>query len=196
SGVTAMLGSTIATAGSGTITAIAGNVLTLSATVPLAIESTTLELLDATGSVTASYVITARTNSSVTVDAASVNATVGTAYRGVPNFDKITLRGGAVFTAPTVATNYLAGATTTTARVNELHSANALTLSGGTVELNGTLTSASLALADAVKVTHAIATTTAVNRLAVKVAGAMTIDALSSIATDAKGIAGNVSRPA
>ncbi|MCU1228830.1 MAG: LamG domain protein jellyroll fold domain protein, partial [Acidobacteria bacterium] len=192
-GVSATLATTLANAGNGTVTAINGNVITLSNAVPFSIESSTIELLDAASNVVSSYTITARTANSVTVDLAGepvVNAAIGTAYRGVTKVDKLTLRGGALLATSSLSTP-LVTATGASARLNDLHSTPPMVLDGGTLEVNGTVAAPALSLTNGVKLSHSIAGTTTISRLNINVAGAFTIDALSSVDVTGVGIAGN-----
>jgi len=189
---------TIATAGTGTVTGINGNVVSLSGTVPFSIEGTAIEFLDASGNVVSSYVITARATNSVTVALATgesaANAAPGNAYRGLMNVDKFTVRGLATaeIAGTTAATLSTVGGGTTLLRVaGDVHALKDATLLGPNLEINGTLSAPNLTLTGAT-LTHSRATASTINRLNVNVTGTMTVDATSSVDVSTRGITGAV----
>src|SRR4029079_7745050 len=162
--------------GSGTVTAVSGNVITLSVAPSPWLSGSLIEILNSDGSVHASYVITAISGANVTVQLASgestANAPVGSAYRGNLGLDKITV-GQATLSTPA------------------LHG-NDLTLSGAieTMELraqNLTLTGASL------RQTPTTTTPNTFNSLNINVAGTLTVSANSIIDATGRGYTGVLS---
>jgi len=89
--------------GSGTVTAVNGNVLTLSAAVPDWVAGSSIDILDASGAVIATYEIASSTATSVTVivpNGQTLNAPVGSAYRGLNKIATITVGANATLTTP------------------------------------------------------------------------------------------------
>jgi len=154
--------------GTGTITAVNGNVLTLSGAVPDWVTGSSIEILDALGTVIATYEITSSTATTVTVivpNGQTLNAPLGSAYRGSTKIATFT-----VGTNGTLSTPALHG--------------DDMTLSGEieTTEIrahNLTLKSAS------VRQTPTTATTT--NALKIVASGTLNVDAASVIDASARG---------
>jgi hypothetical protein len=148
--------------GTGTITAVNGNVLTLSVAVPVWVAGSSIEILDAGGAVIATYEIASSTTTSVTVivpNGQTLNAPIGSAYRGSSKIATFTVGANA-----TLSTTALHG--------------DDMTLSGEieTTEVRGrnlTLKSA------AVRQTPTTATTT--NALRIITTGTLSVDAASVI---------------
>jgi hypothetical protein len=188
------LSTSVVTAGSGTVTAVNGNVVTLSGAVPFDVEGTSIEFLDATGNVIATYEITARTSTTVTLRLASgetsANVPVGSAYRGMIPVDRVTARGAALFDSNGAAASTFTSATGGVLRFGSIHSTHDITLQSANVELNGTLSAPNLTLAAGSTLAHSRATATTINRLLIDVPGTITVDATSAIDVSARGLTG------
>jgi len=173
--------------GSGTVTAISGNVLTLSAPVPDSVIDSWIEILDANSNVTAAYEITARTNSTVTVNPAP-SFTTPAPYRGSWKFDLVTTRNNAILEGH-FRTPLIVGSGTAFIRAKTLAPApfltgnEVLTLRGGAVEVNGTVTSPALNVTQGANLTHSYGK----GPLSIDVAGTFSIDATSSIDLTGRG---------
>jgi hypothetical protein len=80
--------------GSGTVTAVSGNTLTLSGAVPAWVNGSLIEILDAVGTVIGSYEIASSTSTTVTVivpTGQTLNAPIGSAYRGSTKIATVTV---------------------------------------------------------------------------------------------------------
>jgi len=89
--------------GTGTITAAAGNTLTLSAAVPSWIAGSWIEVLDAVGNVIGAYEIASSTATTVTVivpGGQTLNAPIGSAYRGSSKIAAFTIGSNATLSTP------------------------------------------------------------------------------------------------
>ncbi|HXA17287.1 MAG TPA: Ig-like domain-containing protein [Thermoanaerobaculia bacterium] len=130
--------------GSGTITAVNGNVLTLSNPVPAWVAGSTIEILTASGTLLSSYEISASTTTTVTVIVPSglLNAPVGSPYRGSSKIATITIKNGKLQTPAIHGDDItLSGEIDTT----EIRAHN-LTLAGASVRQTATTTAVTNAL--------------------------------------------------
>src|SRR5258708_10637557 len=178
------------TAGTGTVTAVNGNVVTLSGTVPFDVEGTWIEFLDANGNVASSYEITTRSSTTVTLSAAP-NTTIGAAYRGMFRVDKVTSRGEAIAESTGLTTNTFVGGTSGIFRLTTADGISDVTMLNATAEVNGTLFAPNLTMTGSV-LTHTKTTATTINRLGVNVTGTLTVDAASTIDVSTRGLTGSV----
>jgi len=186
-------GTTLAHAGTGTVTAVSGSTLTLSNAVPFDIEGTRIQLLDPNGDVSEEHEVTARGATGVTVDG-TVAASAGVAYRGIVRADRITARGGAILASTALSAPSFTGGTNGIIRTPLVHSAGDVAIeNGGIVEVNGTLMARNLAVRTGGNLTHSRATTTLINRLNVDVDQTITIDPASMIDVSIRGLTGAVS---
>ena len=195
------------TAGSGTVTAVNGAVVTLSNAVPEWIAGSWIDFFDATGAKISQYLVVASTATTVTVDSDTPNVSVGNAYRGVARFDLVTIRGAALVSSDSLDVPSLASTTNSYITLNDLR-ADALTLRGwvkvdGTVdvptlaldaganlEVNGLVRSADLTLTNGSVLTQIPTTSSNVTRLLVETTN-LTVDATSSIDVSGRGYTGS-----
>ena len=204
----------LAQLGSGTITAVNGPTLTLSNAVPQFIEGSAIEILDATGAVKATYVISSRTSTTVTLTTTPADVTVGQGYHGTWVFDSVTVRNNGTFAADNVKTANLTsslggskGFFTFTALNNPSMTVKGwvkvlgtakvptLTIDGGILEVNGTVTSTQLDVIHGATITSPQTIPTSVARVNIS-AATMTVDAASTINLDGKGFGGTVNNVA
>jgi len=195
-----------ATAGSGTVTAVSGSVITLSGPVPEWIEGSWIDFFDATGAKVSQYPILARTTTTVTVSEAAPDVSVGNTYRGVARFDFLTVRGAALVSSDSLDAPEIATTTNAYLELNELRSASltlrgwvkvagnvgvpTLALDGGAkLEVDGLVKSTSLTLTNNSVLTQIPTTTTNVTRLRVDTA-TLDVDATSSIDVSGRGYTG------
>ena len=160
--------------GSGTVTAVSGAVITLSKSPSPWLVGSYIDILSATGSVLSSYLITATSGNSVTVQLASgesaANAPVGSIYRGNLNLDAITIGSNARVIAPAIRGNNLTiSGTIDTTDVT----AQNLTLIGATLRQTPT-------------------TTAITNSLQINVAGTLAVRANSTVDASGRGYTGVV----
>jgi hypothetical protein len=194
------------TAGAGTVTEVNGSVVTLSAPVPDWIEGSWIDFFDATGAKISQYLVVSHTATTVTVDAASPNVSVGNTYRGVARFDLVTIRGAALVSSDSLDTPVLASSTNSYLSLNDLHS-DTLTLrgwvkvdgtvdvttlaleSGARLEVDGLVKSTDLTLTGGAVLTQIPTTSSEVTRLLVEAVN-LTVDATSSIDVSGRGYTG------
>jgi hypothetical protein len=181
----------IATAGSGTVSSVSGNTVTLSNAVPLDVEGTWIEFLDANGKVASANEITARTATSVTL-AGTVSVANGAAYRGTIYADKLTSRNGAFAGASSSRIPLYIGTANSGFRFGNVVVNGDVSLQTANMEVNGTIAATNLSLTSS-NLGHSIATATTINRLNVDVAQTLTVDAASAIDVTARGLTGAVS---
>ncbi len=180
----------VATAGTGAVVSIAGNVITLSNAVPFHVEGTWIELLDENGAMLAAHEITARTATTVTVTD-PVTVPTAASYRGTVRVDRVTARNSALIESDAFDAATFSGSGGVI-RTQLVRTNRDVTLTGGAnVEVNGTLTAPNLSLVGST-LTHSRATATAIHRLNVDVAGTIDVDAASAIDVSTRGLSGNV----
>jgi hypothetical protein len=183
---------TLASIGTGTVSAVSGAVVTLSNPVPEWIEGSTLELLGASGTQVSSYEIVSRTTTTATLrlgsGETSANVAVGNTYRGTWRFSQVTARGEGMLDSAGLRTSLITTTgTNSVVRVGELRGDDVILR--GRMEANGIVETKSLALQSTL-LTHSLTTDTTINRLTVKVDGAMTVDATSTIDVTGRGFTG------
>ena len=192
---------------SGTVTAVNGATLTLSASVPDFIDGTTIELLDSSGNVTSITDIVSHTATTVTLRTAP-SVTTGTAYRNSWRFGKVTVTGNASLTSDSLRAAAITTNTSAFLNFNALR-ADALTLNGwvktrvvtdvpqltidagGKLEVDGTIKSTNLSVIHGGTITQIPTSTTAITRVNIQTTS-LTVDATSSIDVSARGLDGTV----
>ena len=173
--------------GTGTVTAINGNVLTLSAAVPDSVIGSWIEILDANSNVIAAYEITARTSTTVTVQPAP-GFTTPAPYRGSWKFDLVTTRNNGIleghFRTPLIAGSGAAYIRAKTLAPAPFLTGNeVLTLRGALVEANGAVTAPALNLTQGANLTHSYGK----GPLSINVAGTFSIDSTSAVDLTGRG---------
>ncbi len=198
----------IATAGSGTVTAISGATVTLSNPVPDWIDGSSIDFLDATGAKLSSYAIVAHTATTVTLDDVRPTVSAGNTYRGVARFDLVTIRGAALASADSIGMPVLTSTSNASIDLKELRG-DSLTLrgwvrvtgnvdvttlalqTGAKLDVDGTVKSTTLTLTGGAVLSQIPTTATSIARLVVD-AGTLSVDAASSIDVSGRGLVGTV----
>jgi len=200
-------GTPLPTVGGGTVTNINGAVVTLSNPVGEFVIGSTIEFLNADGSIRSSYTITARTATTVTVALANgesaANTANGASYRGVWVFSQITMRGAGWLKAEAVKSPAIvaaAGTTVTTDRIVQ----DDLTVSGGgtlisagitaatvkatgaRLEVNGVIKATTLRVENSSVLSHSVQSSASIRALQID-AGSVVVDATSSIDVSGRG---------
>ena len=192
--VTATRGTTLPSLGAGTVTAVSGAVVTLSAPVPDWMTGSTIEFLTAGGVVQSSYPIAATTSTTVTLTLgtgeSAPNVQVGMGYQGVWNIAAVTVQHNGMLDAPAVA------ATTLTPppsgglmRFTALRFVNG-TIQSGRVEA-GSVTAQNLTMSNGAVLAQIGTDATTIRSLQVNVTNALTVDATSSIDVSGEGFSGD-----
>ncbi len=194
------------TAGAGTVTAVNGSAVTLSSPVSDWVDGSWIDFFDATGAKVSQYVITAHTATTVTIDAASPNVSVGNTYRGVARFDLTTIRGAALVSGDSFDTPLLTSTANAYLALNQLRS-SAITLrgwvrvdgevdvttlaleSGSKLEVDGLVKSTNLTLTGGALLSQIPTSATEVTRLRVEATN-IDVDATSSIDVSGRGFTG------
>jgi hypothetical protein len=193
-------------AGTGTVTAVNGSVVTVSGPVPLWIEGSAIDFFDGTGAKISSYTVVARTATTITVDVATPNVSAGNTYRGAIRVDLVTIKGAALVSGDALDTPLLTSTTNASLSLTELRG-DSMALRGwvkvdGTVdvrtllldaaaklEVDGLVKSSDLTLTNGSTLSQLPTTATDVTRLTVNVTN-LTVDATSSIDVSGRGYTG------
>ncbi|HYR27855.1 MAG TPA: hypothetical protein VEU30_05285, partial [Thermoanaerobaculia bacterium] len=175
----------LADLGSGTITAVNGAELTLSAAPPEWVVGSYLELLNPAGNVIAAYEITARSATGVTVRTNGDTIAAGTAYRGAWKFGEVVTAGLAILQMQGVSTPLLTAATSGYMLLDDLRGTD-VTLQGGTFVLRHAKVN-NLTIANGAALTQHATDATTIRRLTLDVAGTLTVNAGASIDVSGRG---------
>src|SRR5207302_108017 len=160
------------------------------------IDGTWLEIYDGLGVFQTKYQIAGSNGNIVTVllgsGESSANIAVGTSYEGVLGVDAVTMRNRGRVDLDSLRTPALNGDATTIIRLNNTHADSDVTVTGGVVELNGTMFGTNVSLKNGAMLTHTTTTPATAYRAFVKLSGTLTVDAASTVDVSARGYTGSV----